>query len=256
MAVELLPHRILVGRTPLTVGGRPLADDACVIGYGTAPFAREIQLHRRWSPGVWYAAENLDCTAYYPHFAANLLNRRHEMLFGVEAIACRDRLFDEFGRDGQVFIRPTGSNKQFVGRLTDLESFAEDLAPARIDRTCRVVVAEPQTIGREWRLVVIDGCVVTGSQYSDGCERSIVGGTPKAVIEFAERAIREAAWTPDPAFMIDIGECDGELRVIELNGFSTSWLYAADFRIVAARASDLALRTWRRRAGLAKSGTS
>ena len=52
MAAEVVPHRAL--RDPaLAAGGRVLADGDPVIGYGTFPFARQIQLHRRWLPGAW-----------------------------------------------------------------------------------------------------------------------------------------------------------------------------------------------------------
>jgi hypothetical protein len=53
MVGELLPHAALKkGSTPL-VAGSPLGPGACVIGYGTFPFARQIQLHHRWTPGAW-----------------------------------------------------------------------------------------------------------------------------------------------------------------------------------------------------------
>ena len=247
MTAASISHRVLSQRGSLIAAGAPLADHACVVGYGTYPFAREIQLHRGWSPGAWCTAENLDCAAYYPRFAKHLLNRRHALLTGVEAIASGERLFDEFGRDDRLFIRPASCNKQFVGRLSDRDSFADDLAPARFDPGCMVVVAEPQAIGREWRLVVIDGRVISGSQYAIDGERTIAAGVPQAVVKFAERVLADVAWAPDPAFMVDVCEAADELRVVELNGFSTSWLYAADFRAVVAAAADLACRTWRDR---------
>jgi hypothetical protein len=247
MAVESLSHRILSQQRRVTAGGRVVDEGACVIGYGTSPFVREIQLHRSWIPGAWYAPDNLDCRAYYPRFEKHLLNRRYVVLSYVEAISARDRLFDEFGHDDRVFVRPSASNKQFVGRVTDLESFADALAPARFDPACHVVVAEPQTIGREWRLVVVEGRVIAGSRYAVNGERSVAAGLPTSVIVFAKRVLAEVDWTPDPAFMLDVCEAAGELRVVELNGFSTSWLYAADFRAVIAAATDLAFRTWRDR---------
>jgi hypothetical protein len=44
--------------------------------------------------------------------------------------------------------------------------------------------------------------------------------------------------------MIDVCESAGRLWLVELNGFSTSWLYACDLAAVVAEASELATRTW------------
>src|SRR5262245_38225811 len=53
MGAAVVPHHALRKGEELSVGGQPLADGDCVIGYGTFPFARQIQLHRRWVPGAW-----------------------------------------------------------------------------------------------------------------------------------------------------------------------------------------------------------
>ena len=52
LVAEVVPHQVLTKAPGPFVRGRPLADDECVIGYGTFPFARQIQLHRRWVPGA------------------------------------------------------------------------------------------------------------------------------------------------------------------------------------------------------------
>ena len=52
------------------------------------------------------------------------------------------------------------------------------------------------------------------------------------------------SWRPDPIFMIDVCESDGRLWLVELNGFSCSWLYQCDLPEVVERASELAVRQW------------
>jgi hypothetical protein len=42
--------------------------------------------------------------------------------------------------------------------------------------------------------------------------------------------------------MLDICETEGQLRLVELNGFSCSWLYACDLSAVVAEASALTER--------------
>lgn len=246
MACEVIPYQALKnGAAPVVVGGETLTPDACVLGYGTYPFAQQILLHHRWVPGAWCSVENLDCATYYPYFGRHLLNQRYAILSGVEAIRQSDVLFSTFARDGRVFARPTSCHKLFVGRCVDRESFATALAPARYDPDTQVVIAVPRPIGREWRLVVVDDHVVSGSQYAAAGSRAIMPGCPAEVRSFAESLLAEVSWRPDPAFMLDVCEADGQLRLVELNSFSSSWLYACDVSVVVSEVGELVLRLWR-----------
>jgi hypothetical protein len=92
MAAEVVPFQALLKEKALTAGGRPLADGDCVLGYGTYPFARQIQLHRRWTPGAWCDPANLDCTTYFAHFGRFCLNQHYAILPGVEAAPALRRL--------------------------------------------------------------------------------------------------------------------------------------------------------------------
>ncbi len=246
MVGEEMPHQALrMGSAPV-VGGKPLAPEACVLGYGTFPFARQIQLHHRWVPGAWCSAENLDCAVYFAYFGRYLLNQHYAIMPGVEAIRQRDWLFSIFGRDERVFVRPTSCHKLFVGRCIDRESFAAGLAPTRYDPATLVVIAAPQPIEHEWRLVVVSGRVVAGSQYAVRGERAITADCPSVVREFTESMLAEVRWRPDPAFMLDVCESAGRLWLVELNSFSGSWLYRCDLSAVVAAASDLAEQSWER----------
>ena len=127
---------------------------------------RHIQLHcHQWVPGGWCNAPNLDCETYYPHFDPYLLNRRHMILTGVEAIARSDELFASLACDEELFVRPSGMQKLFTGRCVSRDEFATALAPARYDPATRVVVAEPRPVGAEWRLVVAGDEIVAASRY-------------------------------------------------------------------------------------------
>src|SRR5262245_20179554 len=163
---EVIPYPALKKGAEVTVEGRALGPSDCVIGYGTYPFARQIQLHHPWVPGAWCHPENLDCATYYAHFGKFLLNQNYAIMPGVEAIRQRDWIFATFGVEDEVFARPTGCHKLFVGRLISSDSFAHALAPTRYDPETLVVIAQPRPIGREWRLVVIGDRVVAGSQYA------------------------------------------------------------------------------------------
>ncbi|MBA4189318.1 MAG: hypothetical protein C0467_15080 [Planctomycetaceae bacterium] len=147
-------------------GPTPLPQGVCAVVYGTYPTVRHAILRCGWTPGGWCSSENLDCLSYYPHFAKFLLNQRNEILPGVVAIREKQRLFGEYGRDGFVFARPTSAHKLVVGRLIAEDDFEASLAPTRYDSETQIAIALPQTLGREWRLVIAGDEIVSGSQYA------------------------------------------------------------------------------------------
>jgi hypothetical protein len=193
-----------------------------------------------WVPGGWCSPENLDCTTYYPHFAEFLLNARCEILTGVNALREKDRLFREYGRNGRVFARPTSVHKLFVGRLIADGDFETALAPTRYDPESKVVIAAPRELGCEWRVVAAGDEVVAASQYAQRGVKSVAAGCPDTVLDFARTVLTTVKWKPDELFMLDVGEVEGTLQLVELNSFSCSWLYACDFAPVVAAASRLA----------------
>jgi hypothetical protein len=244
MTADFVPHKALRKGSDVIIDGWNLGLDDCVIGYGTYPFVRQIQLYRRWRPGAWCTTENLDCTAYYAYFGKFLLNQNYAIMPGVEAIRQREWLFSVFGVDDEVFFRPTGCHKLFVGRRTTRESFASALAPARYDPMTPVVIAAPRPIQREWRLIVSGDRVIGASQYAVAGKRAITPGCPDDVRDFVSAMLAEVRWRPDPIFMLDICESAGRLWLVELNSFSSSWLYQCDMASVVAEASELAAKAW------------
>jgi hypothetical protein len=244
MTGRLVPHSALKAGTELVIDGHPVQRDGCVIGYGTFPFARQIQLHRLWSPGAWCDHGNLDCSTYYAYFGKYLLNQHYAIMPGVEAIRQSDWLFTVFGEGDEVFARPAGCHKLFVGRCIGRESFASALAPTRYDPATQIVIAAPRKIGREWRLVVLGDSVIAASQYAEDGTKSVERGCPDEVLDFVAGMLSAVSWRPDPIFMMDVCESGGRLWLVELNGFCCSWLYQCDLPEVVARASELAVRQW------------
>ena len=233
------------GSAPL-VNGQIISKSDCVIGYGTYPFARQIQLHHGWSPGAWCSDVNLNCANYYAYFGRYLLNQNYVMLPGVEAIRQRDWLLSRCSVEGRVFERPTSCQKIFVGRCMDEVVFEAGLSPTRYDPTTLVVVAAPKPIGREWRLIVVGNEVISGSQYADRGEKLIRADLPQEVRDFANAMLAEIRWRPDPVFMLDVCESNDRLWLVELNSFSSSWLYLCDYHAVVSATSELAEQIWLR----------
>jgi hypothetical protein len=88
--------------------------------------------------------------------------------------------------------------------------------------------------------VIVNDRVVAGSQYAEYGEKRIETGFPAEVRVFAETMLADVPWRPDPIFVLDLCEADGRLWLVEINGFSCSWLYGCDLTAVVAEASTLA----------------
>ena len=86
--------------------------------------------------------------------------------------------------------------------------------------------------------------VIGVSQYAMDGKRAIAPGSPDEVRQFVIAMLAEVRWRPDPIFMLDICESAGRLWLVELNSFSSSWLYQCDLTAVVAAASELASRAW------------
>ena len=78
--------------------------------------------------------------------------------------------------------------------------------------------------------------------------KCVAPGCPQVVRDYAEAMLAEVSWRPDPVFMLDVCEADGQLWLVEINGFSCSWLYQCDLAAVVAEASGLATQAWERAA--------
>src|SRR5262245_15654591 len=220
MACHVTRQTLLAGASGNTFAGRRLADDDCVVACGSFPFVRFVQMHRRWVPGGWCNPENLACSSYYTPLARYLLNQRHVITTGIEAIRDQAAIIAALGRGGRVFVRPDGCQKLFTGRVVTEAEFATALAPARYDPATLVVVAESRPITCEWRLVIAEGAVIAASQYMLRGAITLAPGCPKEVWAFADAMLAEVTWRPDVLFMMDVCESEGGLYLLELNSFS------------------------------------
>src|SRR5262249_40857848 len=112
------------------------------------------------------------------------------------------------------------------------------------DPATLIVVARAKKLTREWRLIVANGKVITGSQYRDADEHQETPGYPEEVLAFATTVLNSVSWRPAPMFIMDICDSEDGLRLLELNSFGCSGHYLADLRIIVEIASDLASSAW------------
>lgn len=182
--------------------------------------------------GLFYKKENFDQTVY------SQLNTPRGRLYadlvngGCQVYSVRDAMDRSFTRDR--FIKPGPDLKLFSGSILPAgQTLRELLATQTVSSTFdesleeRVIVAPLIDILGEWRFFVVNGRVITGSQY-----RKHGALVPSAQVpDYVTRHAQELAdvYHPAPAFTIDLALTDDlELKIMEYNCVNCSGLYEAD----------------------------
>ena len=138
-------------------------------------------------------------------------------------------------------MRPDSPLKPFSGRVCQLEGIslgALDHGFYYDDPNLPVVVAPVRAIGEEWRFVVANGRVVAGSGYEASRRAQVQPGAERAAARAQE--IADVLEAPEAVYVLDLADCDGELRLLELNPFSGADLYGCDPDAVVAAVSGVA----------------
>jgi hypothetical protein len=220
----------------------------CVIFYGSLITAQKLRKQSRWIPGVYYNKDSYDCINYYARLGKHLLNRNYVMLPFGELKRRKEFLYDAVGEDRTVFIRPNRGDKLFTGQLVYKEYFEEDISRfgynnIAIDEI--VVVSKPYNLLYEWRLVVADNKIITGSQYRENNRVSSSERVPEEVIEFANDIVK--LYNPnDRVWILDIcQEKNKTYHIMEVGCFSCAGLYYCDRDIIVKEVSRIALEEWK-----------
>lgn len=135
-------------------------------------------------------------------------------------------IYSELSQDGKIFIRPNTGEKKFTGQL---------LEPHQIKQLADIVtddellfIAKPKNIQGEWRFVISNRRVLTGSTYCYGGLRCQI----PAVHPKAEKLANIASLllsNNDPLYTIDIVETTaGDFFVMEVNSFACASLYCCN----------------------------
>jgi hypothetical protein len=216
-----IPHT-LVKVIPFDGGVEPTVDVAGpVIVMGSLTLTRYAR-RRGWVPGA-FINDNFDFRVWREHLGEHLLN----------AGARVSRFADVAPMDGPFFIRPCLDDKSFSGMVTTWEDFVawrdsvlELGEGTSVSADTWVAVSAPRPIQREYRMVVVDGRVITGTRYKLGDR--VVGSAEVEPEVYAFTQAMADRWCPDRAYALDVFMHDGGLYVGELNNLNSAGFYAYD----------------------------
>jgi hypothetical protein len=206
-------------------------DDEKVICFGS--YSMRHQANKKgWFPGV-YDME------WFPY--QSLIEVLGNRVLNDESV------FGEFGEINpeyeEFFIRPTHDGKEFAGTIKSKGQLKEWQAKviklgrddfSGVLRAQTEVMCSPlKKIYDEFRYFVVDGKVVTGSQYKLG--KRVVYGDTDYNIPVAQEFVDVLNDHISHPFVIDIALTDDGYKVIELNTLNCAGFYAADMqKLVAA----------------------
>jgi len=187
-----------------------------------------------WVPGS-LMGENNDYVVYAPHWGENLLN--HDSVV--------QRVADGIDwSDGIKFIRPCKDSKAFSGKIFSQEEWDEMVSLALsgdsyysgLDNDTEVQVAYPKRIQKEIRCWVVDGKVVTASQYKLGTRVVLDDNIEEPALDFAQSMVD--IFQLAKAFVIDVCLTDDKWKIVEAGCINCAGFYKADLQKVLIALED------------------
>ncbi|MFT5683242.1 MAG: hypothetical protein ACI8RZ_004173 [Myxococcota bacterium] len=194
-----------------------------------------------WAPGALCDVNAFRCSTWYPRADRWLLHARHRTLPAQQLVADAAAVYRSVGAGDAAFVRPDSPLKPFSGRVISASAMSLSALDHGIyweDDQLPVVVAPLRDIGREWRFVIVNRQVVTGSGYiAEGRQADAAEPTGAPWRLAAEIAAHIAP--PEPAYVLDVCEADGALHLLELGPLSGADLYGCDLSAVVSAVSDM-----------------
>lgn len=215
-------------------------DGENVVCYGEIGFIdKVIREKHNWN----LMCENhrdFDCYLYYVDFDEHLLNYDWHYVSIEEFFKRKDYIFETFGKDGVVFVRPDKGDKLFnagcIG-YSNVEAFF-----SMIDKEELLMISQPKKIKEEYRFFVYDNTIITGSQYRDenGSVRKRVDSG--SVVDYTQEVLDDVR-THLRLFVIDICKNENDdFYVLELNSPDSSGFYACDVKKIVDTVNDYCMQ--------------
>jgi len=238
---------------PGTKDGKQITGDDCVVTYGSINLVRRLLRGNPWfkdvwQPTAWMNLENLACTAYYSHWRKHMLVRENAFVTWAMLVEDTGFFYEKFSSGGCLFIKPNQNLKLFTGKVVSRKGFDEFRRVEQdcydVPGDCLCVVAKPYAISGEWRFVIADGKVVTGSRYRKDGKQSLGRAIHKDVPWMLAEELACDPWQPDVAYVVDIAQSGDEYGLLEIGAVNSAGLYHCDPKAVVDAISFLAEREY------------
>ncbi len=224
----------------------------CVVTKGSIWSNRSLLKSRPNWIGNFHSKEKFLCSNYYPVWLKKITQQNCIMLPFSRIKTEKDKIYKNLGIDDTIFIRPDSGEKEFNGELVVYERFnnwheyvSANLTNLDTEREEDIlcIIASPVLIEKEFRLIIADGKVVTGSTYriqKHLISESIEDHPEEGLIKFVESLIRDRSPRLPPYYCMDIAKTKEGFSILEVGCFCCCGLYACDLRKIAEKISESA----------------
>lgn len=240
----------------------PDSELKCVIPVGSIWGNSALRESRPNWVGNYHNKATFLCSTYYAYWGKYLTQKVYAFLPLPEIDRRIDWVYQNFGKDDCIFIRPDSGEKEFVGEVVHrerwrawLEQTTNQLELTNQPKNQMSVVSRPENIDMEYRLIIADKKVVAGSRYRVAKHLSTEhlsiedfgNGETQDIIRFAERVVNDNPPPLPPFFVLDIAKNEGGLSILEVGCFCCAGLYECDRRRVAEGVSVAAEKAFAER---------
>ena len=223
----------------------PYGIGECVVMYGPIQFIRKK--NRGFIPGAFGFKKDTNTSHYMSQ-----LPRKY--FFNYDAIYLpfgslldmKHQLFSIFG--DHIFIRPDSGFKTFTGLDIHKDEFETEISSIKQTKNPgpheMCLVASKKEILGEYRIVICEGKVVTGSQYRWDGKMDVRIDVHHDAWNFAQDYVATADWQLDTCYVVDIFLSEYGPKIGEFNSFASSGLYNCDRKAIIRAVSEAAAKEW------------
>jgi len=228
---------------------KKLTESDIIFFHGSLQHGRRVN-KLPYYPGIYLTLENYECYKYYGYFGDNLLNSNYKMMGLNDVLRNKGRIFGDFGTDS-IFIRPSDGFKSFPGQTLPFKNFDQEFniltkSYGGLETDILSVVSPVKDIVEEYRFIVIDGKVISGSLYMDRNNRKEWKAYYDKICEdqkaFDFAVEMSKIYQPDRMYTIDVCKLSNdEYKMIELNSFCCASMYGNDYDKVVNAVNELCI---------------
>lgn len=223
-----------------------LKENDCVVVQSTLNLAKDLLKTESFIPNAWLNLPEYKCSYYYTYLGKYLFNNDYTILPRTEVLRKINDLNKMFGKNNSIFIRPDSGFKSFTAKVFTSKMFQVDWewVECFTKPDDLLVVSSPKIIKAEWRFIVSNRKIITGSLYKLNDQSVCKCEWPEEVYNLVQE-IANVGYNPDPVYSIDICQDDNDKYwLLEVGSFSCCGLYACDLKSIVSEVSNVAVKEW------------
>lgn len=226
-----IPHPVTV--IPFSYDIPSVTHDGPIIPYGGTNWINTIYKNNIWT--LFFNENFLYSTA---------INNYGKHMFNSDAVFMKMRDFSpSLFEDDSIFIRPDKDLKEFAGHVVSKNAFMAWMTKIKgqgylVNEDTEIMVSKASRIDCEWRIFMVNGQPISGSQYRKDYYCKTDPHVPEEVYQFASNMVK--IWQPSSIFVMDICKVNDELSILEIGDFHSAGWYDSDKLKVMKAVSDFA----------------